>query len=146
MTKSSPSIWRLLSECQIDGEDFADFCGLLRKLELKIMQFLEGPQFITNSRRTIIASAVFQTVQIDALILYLHSEFECQTLKWVKGTRYILCFLKIGLNLKQTHVGRLIQKCSLSDSANWCFDFMFTFRVWMSDFERKGTRYCVVSK
>ena len=45
------------------------------------MQFLQGPQFIANSRRTIIASAVFQTVQIDALILYLHSEFECQTLK-----------------------------------------------------------------
>ena len=53
------------------------------------MQFLEGPQFITNSRRTIIASAVFQTVQIDALILCLHSESECQTLKG-KGQGIVL--------------------------------------------------------
>ena len=34
MTKSSPSIWCLLSKCQIDGEDFVNFCGLLRKHEL----------------------------------------------------------------------------------------------------------------
>ena len=33
-TKSSPSIWRLLSKCQIDGEDFVNFCGLIRKHEL----------------------------------------------------------------------------------------------------------------
>ena len=34
LTKSSPSIWRLLSKCQIDGEDFVIFGGLLRKHEL----------------------------------------------------------------------------------------------------------------
>ena len=34
MTKSSPSIWHLLSKCQINGEDFLIFCGLLRKHEL----------------------------------------------------------------------------------------------------------------
>ena len=33
-TKSSPSIWRLLSKRQIDGEDFFNFCDLLRKHEL----------------------------------------------------------------------------------------------------------------
>ena len=32
--KSSPTIWRLLSKCQIDSEDFVNFCGLLRKHEL----------------------------------------------------------------------------------------------------------------
>ena len=35
MTKSSPSIWHYLCrKCQIDGEDFINFCGLLRKHEL----------------------------------------------------------------------------------------------------------------
>ena len=33
MMKSSPSIW-LCSKCQIDGEDFINFCGLLRKHKL----------------------------------------------------------------------------------------------------------------
>ena len=32
MTKSSPSIWHLLES--INGEDFINFCGLLRKHEL----------------------------------------------------------------------------------------------------------------
>ena len=35
--KSSPLIWRLLSKCQIDGEDFIIFCGLLRKHELYLV-------------------------------------------------------------------------------------------------------------
>ena len=34
MTKSSPLIWHLLSNRQIDGEDFENFRGLLRKHEL----------------------------------------------------------------------------------------------------------------
>ena len=32
--KSSLLIWHLLSKCQIDGEDFVIFCGLLSKHEL----------------------------------------------------------------------------------------------------------------
>ena len=34
LKKSSPSIWRLLSKCQINGEDLVNFCGLLRKHDL----------------------------------------------------------------------------------------------------------------
>ena len=34
MTKSSTSNLTLCSKCQIDGEDFVKFCGLLRKHEL----------------------------------------------------------------------------------------------------------------
>ena len=35
MAKSSPSIWRyVFGKCQIDGEDFVNFCGLLGKYEL----------------------------------------------------------------------------------------------------------------
>ena len=35
MTKSSPSIWHCVSsKCQINGEDFINFCGLLRRYEL----------------------------------------------------------------------------------------------------------------
>ena len=37
MTKSSPSIWHLLSKRQIDGEDFIIFCGLLKKHELYVI-------------------------------------------------------------------------------------------------------------
>ena len=39
----------LCSKCQIDGEDFVDFCGLLRKHELYLLQFnflLKGGSFI----------------------------------------------------------------------------------------------------
>ena len=36
MTKSSPSIMTLTTYCQIDGEDFVNFCGLLGKHELEI--------------------------------------------------------------------------------------------------------------
>ena len=39
LTKSSWSIWRLLSKCQIDVEDFINFCGLLRKHELYCIRF-----------------------------------------------------------------------------------------------------------
>ena len=57
--KSSPLIWRLLSKCQIDGEDFVIFCGLLRKQELyiyqsdlNVIQSLEVSKFkIQNSQR-----------------------------------------------------------------------------------------------
>ena len=34
LTKSSPSIWHYVVRCQINGEDFVNFCGLLRKHEL----------------------------------------------------------------------------------------------------------------
>ena len=34
ITESSLSNWRLLSKCQIDGEDFVIFCGILRKHKL----------------------------------------------------------------------------------------------------------------
>ena len=40
ITKSSLSIWRLLSKCQIDDEDFVIFCGLLRKHEIYSQMFL----------------------------------------------------------------------------------------------------------
>ena len=39
MTKSSLSILRLLCKCQINGEDFVNFCALLRKLELYQVEF-----------------------------------------------------------------------------------------------------------
>ena len=39
MIKSSLSIWRLLSKCQIDGEDFFNFCVLLRKHELYLFSY-----------------------------------------------------------------------------------------------------------
>ena len=40
--KSSPLIWCLLSKCQIEGEDFVNFCGFLRKPEL----FHYGKQWV----------------------------------------------------------------------------------------------------
>ena len=36
MTKSSASIWHLLSKCQIDAEDFVIFVAFLENMNFKI--------------------------------------------------------------------------------------------------------------
>ena len=40
ITKSSPSIWRLLSKCQIDGEDFVIFVAFLENMNFNHKQVL----------------------------------------------------------------------------------------------------------
>ena len=45
ITKSSLSIWHLLSKRQIESEDLIIFRGLFRKHEFKEMTFLKHSQF-----------------------------------------------------------------------------------------------------
>ena len=43
MTRSSPSISNyVVSKCQIDGEDFVNFCGLFRKHKLYLLTIKLG--------------------------------------------------------------------------------------------------------
>ena len=48
MTKSSLSIWHLLTKRQIYGEDLTIFCGLLRKYEL--YKALDPENFISQTQ------------------------------------------------------------------------------------------------
>ena len=47
--KSSPSIWRLLSKCQIDSEDFVFFVDFLEN-----MNFMVGKKSISECRRKLL--------------------------------------------------------------------------------------------
>ena len=74
IAKSSPLIWRLLSKCQIDGEDFVIFCGLLRKHEL----YYQGMQPTCFSMETF-----WQITYSGMIVLLLDKNYSIRNLNVV---------------------------------------------------------------
>ena len=116
LTKSSPTIWRLLSKCQIDSEDFVNFCGLLRKHELSRNSILvQGEQFKNQpihptpmdtstspccSGRSLygMQPVVFRLTPQSIESSILKTTNPCRDLKDLCCSYQISCILKIKLN------------------------------------------------
>ena len=79
MTKSSTSIWRLLSKPEIDGENFVNFCCLLRKRGLYMMPNVQWNPVILNwvlSPTTFTIYWIF-TIQSLCMMFWITKEEHC---------------------------------------------------------------------